>query len=637
MFRSSRASLPFCLFCIFLLVLGVSGNPRTAQVEAVTTLNFPAGFMPSVTEYGANGNDSLDDTAAIQRALDDNRRDENGESIHDDYYGRPKALYFPPGEYLVSDTLDWIGCCVTLQGAGQQATVIRLVDGAADFGDVNAPKPIIFTPDGNMSFRQNVRDLTIDTGSGNPGALGIDWIANNSGSISDVTIRSGDGAGYAGLDMRRAWPGPCLVKNVNIEGFEYGIIIYHAEYGPTFENITLRNQRQAGIFNSGNTLAIRKLQSENSVPAILSFERWASLIVLDSELNGGAADRSAIEAAGYVYARNLTTSGYSSAIALDGAVVPGLRHNEYISGEVYQLFDGPQHSLSLPIAETPQFHDANMDNWARFEPQHYGDTNGLQELLNAGKSTIYFPFGGYYSYNERAVTVPDSVRRIIGFSSVMNGDDRGENGGSVRFIVEGDSDIPLIVEGFGYGIKIEHRGKRPLVLKYGHYRYTAQPGAGDLYLEDVGIDGVRFQPGQRIWARQFNNESFGPKIVNDSAQLWILGLKTERTGTVIETINGGKTELLGTLIYPAAPFSGEEKQKAAFVSRDAQMSLIYSVSTYCEGCGYDIQIEETRDGETRQILTSAFPGRMPLFAGFPEAAPPGDERVYLPLVLRPGS
>ena len=590
----------------------------TQQTATTNAVPFPNDFMVNIkTAYGAKGDGTTDDTLAIQRALDD-KRVENGEPIYSDYYGRPKALYFPPGTYLVQDTLEWVGCCVTLQGAGSGESIIKLKNGASGFNNPDEPKPIIKTPKGNMSFRQNVWDMEFDTGKNNTGAVGIDYIANNTGSIRNVTITSGDGKGKVGIDMSRAWPGPLLIKDVRINGFDYGIYTKHAEYGPTFENITLANQKVAGIYNEGNTLAIRNMQSTNSVPAIISTKNWSSLIVLDSRFTGGTSDVSAIESEGHVYARNVTAEGYQSAVKMQDTVIPGNKQNEYVSDKIYSLFDSPQHSLNLPIRETPTYHDNDMNNWGKFTTKHYGDTGNLQDLLNSGKSTIYFPFGGYFSYNERAVTVPASVKRIVGFSSVVNGDAKGENSGGIRFIVEEDSTEPLIIEQFGYGIKVDHRSPRPVAIKHGAFQYTAEPDAGDLYIEDVVMGNFRMQASQNVWARQYNNESKGTKIVNDGGNLWILGLKTERPDTVIETTSGGKTELLGTLIYPSRPFSDEEQQNAAFINRDSSMSLIYSTSTYCDNCGYEIQVEETRDGQTRKLMSSDFPGRMPLYVGYKE-------------------
>lgn len=575
---------------------------------------FPSDFnLANVkTDYGAKGDGVTDDTAAIQRALDD------GRTTNQDYYGKPKALYFPAGTYLVSNALQWNGCCVSWQGQGAGVSIIKLKDKTAGYGDPSAPKAMIKTPGGNSSFRQNISDLTVDTGKNNLGAIGIDYISNNSGSLMNVTIQSGDGKGKVGLDMSRQWPGPCLIKKVEINGFDYGIYTKNAEYGPTFENITLKNQKVAGIRNEGNTLAIRKLQSNNTVPAIQNQESWGSVIVLDGSFQGGSASVSAIENKGYLYARNVVTSGYQSAIRSKGNVVPGTSATEYVSDKTYSLFDSPQGSLKLPIEETPTFNDDNLANWGKFSPRWYGDTDNLQSLLDSGKSTIYFPSGGYFAYNKKVVTVPPTVRRIVGFSSIVN---TGPDGGGIVFRIEGNSDQPLIIEQFGYGISVEHASARTVVLKNGNYKYSDFSGAGKLFLEDVETGTLNLNYPHKVWARQLNVESLDAsrtKITNFGATLWILGLKTEGKGTVINTSVGGKTELLGTLIYPVQEFSADEKKQPAFINNDSSESLIYSLSVYGANRNYDIQVEETRNGTKRQLLSKDLPGRMPLFVGYPK-------------------
>ena len=45
--------------------------------------------------------------------------------------------------------------------------------------------------------------MTIDTGSGNPGAVGLDHISNNVGGVEHLRIVSADGDGLVGFDFSR--------------------------------------------------------------------------------------------------------------------------------------------------------------------------------------------------------------------------------------------------------------------------------------------------------------------------------------------------------------------------------------------------------------------------------------------------
>lgn len=590
------------------------GNNPSTEVFLLESVRHPADAAKSIKEYGAVGDGVTDDTAAIQAALDDQR------SQDIDYYGRPKGLYFPTGTYLVSNTLSWRGCCVLLQGDGPGNTIIQLKSQASGFQDAGNPKPVILTPAGNMSFRQNIRDLTIHVGAQNPGAVGVDWIANNTGALYNVRIVSPDRSGALGLAMSRAWPGPALIKRVHIEGFRTGIHVAHAEYGPTFEKVTLQDIQQVGILNDGNTLALRHLVFRNVPQAITSQKTWSVIIMLNSVLEGVGQALPAITSEGLVYLRGVTCQGFPSAVVVGSNTQPCAGElNEFYSGETLALFSTTPlpKSLGLPISESPVFHSDDHSTWGAFRPRHYGDTGELQALFNSGKTTIYFPAGGYFSYNEREILVPSTVRKIVGYSSVINGDAAGANGGGIRFVVADSSAEPLLIEGFGYGVTVDHRGSRPVKIAHGAYEYLAQAGAGNLYIEDIVGGPFTFFPGQKIWARQFNNEVRATKIINQGADLWILGLKTETPQIVISTRQGGRTELLGTVIYPADQFTDSEKQLPAFEAIDAQMSLLYSESVYCSGCGYPIHIREQRGSEVKTAPRDSFSGRQ-LYIGYPQ-------------------
>jgi Pectate lyase superfamily protein len=568
--------------------------------------------MTSVKTYGAVGDGVTDDTAAIQKALSDGRSNASG-----DYYGVPKALYFPPGTYLVSNTLQWVGCCVTLQGSGSSSSIIRLAPDSSGFNNTAAPKPMILTPLGNQSFRQNVWDLGLTIGSGNPGATALTYVSNNIGSIHNVFVKSEDGKGHAGIDLTQHYAGPLMIRNTEIQGFDVGIDLQNAEYSATMEGITLTSQNIAGIRNSNQLINIRGLTSTNKVPAITNSGGF--VVLLDGTLSGGVGTVPAIETDNTMFVRNVASSGYEATLQDTSTSTPTLH-----KGTLAHLVVGTPSTLTgtasstngldLAVQETPTFTSTSLSDWAVFTPKWYGDTSGLQAVLNSGKHTVYFPFAAYFSYNEADITVPDTVDRIVGFSSVVN-TGAGTNGGGIRFVVTSNSTQPLVIEQFGYGIKIDHRGSRPVVLKDAFINdYASYPGAGKLFLEDIGINSFNIQKGQQAFVRQLDNEISATKISNLGGSLWILGLKTEKAGTVINTASGGETELLGGLIYPAVAVPSTQP---AFVSTDAQTSYIYKESVYCSGCGYSIQVQETRSGVTKQITalnSNSF--RMPLFIGY---------------------
>lgn len=574
----------------------------------------------SVKDFGARGDGIADDTAAIQAALNATRTNPDGtpnQPSPDDYNGRPRFVYLPAGTYKVSNTLRWVGCCLTFRGDGAGATTIRLVDGAPGFGNAATPKAVIQTESGNESFRQMVMDLAVDVGSRNPGAIGINYVSSNNGAMRNVLVRSTDGRGYAGLGMERSWTGPALIRDVEVRGFDHGVRVGPGEYGVTFEGLTLRGQRVAGILNRYGALNIRDLLSVNTVPALVGSEVQGHFALLDARLEGGAAGTSAVQTQSEAYLRNVTSTGYAQALSVRGTPVAGTTVVEHAT-RYHRAITGGTASLKLPYTDTPAGVSVPAAQWFRFpDAADYGNLRKLQGYLDSGTQTLYFPFGVYFSYNEVAVTVPATVKRIVGFSSVINSDSRGTNGGGLRLIVEAGSPDPLVIEQFGYGVKVDHRGPRTVIVKHGQYRYQNGPGSGDVVFEDVVLNPQVFTAPKRVWARQLNIETIGgrtAKIDNRGAQVWVLGFKTEGGGPIFTTSAGGSTELLGGFMLPNVA----ETEFPAFTCDNARMSLSYRYEAYDAGGvnrKHTVQYREIRNGTTRDLRTDVdLPRRIGLIA-----------------------
>ena len=598
------------------LVRRVGGGVRGAQLVAGPIARPADFFRPthsplsgrSVKDFGAKGDGVTDDTAAIQAALNDQRTNPDGspnQPSPDDYNGRPRFVYLPAGTYKVSNTLKWVGCCFTLRGDGAGATTIRLANNTPGFNSLSAPKAVVQTELGNESFRQMVMDLAVDTGTGNPGAIGINYVANNSGAMRNVLVKSGDGQGYAGLGMERSWTGPALIRDVEVRGFDHGVRVGPGEYGVTFEGLTLRNQRVAGIRNQYGALAIRDLVSVNSVPAYVGTEVQGHLALVDANLGGGAAGANAIDSRSEVYLRNVVADGYARILKFRDTLVAGLGLVEYAS-RYDRALTGAMNGLNLSVLETPVGPATPAADWFRFpDGADYGNLRRLQQYLDTGPETLYFPFDTYFSYNEVAVTVPATVKRIVGFSSVINSDARGSNGGGLRLIVEANAVDPLVIEHFGYGVKVEHRGPRTVVLKHGKYRYSHVAGSGALMLEDVELNPQVFASPKQVWARQLNIETIGSrtaKIDNQAAQLWMLGFKTEGGGPIFKTSGTGMTELIGGFMLPNVA----ETESPAFTCDNARMSLSYRYEAYDAGGvnrKHSVQFREVRGDRTLDLRT----------------------------------
>ena len=239
--------------------------------------------------------------------------------------------------------------------------------------------------------------------------------------------------------------------------------------------------------------------------------------------------------------------------------------------------------------------------------------------MDSGKSTIYFPMG-QYKLNE-AITVPATVKKILGFESFIN---LNQKELQAAITVAEDSRDPLIIEGLLIdNTAIEHNSKRTLAIKHTKFgkknQLNSYPKSGKLFLEDVQMN-LQVNNNQQVWARQLNSETLfegKTKITNSGGRLWILGLKTEGKGTVIKTTEGGETELLGTLIYPVEEFDHSEQQQAAFINKNSSHSLIYSVSVHGAKRNYNIQVQETQKDQTKKLYSRDIKDlKIPLFTGY---------------------
>lgn len=151
----------------------------------------------------------------------------------------------------------------------------------------------------------------------------------------------------------------------------------------------------------------------------------------------------------------------------------------------------------------------------------------------------------------------------------------------------------------------EHAFPGALVIKHavpgGGGRTYRSKGGGKAFFEDITGQGCEFEPGQKAFFRQFNPEHYYmPGAVNDGADVVILGLKTEGYLPAVETINGGRTDILGGLLYPAWGRRGYEPE-GAFLVNNGSLSFSLVGSKFREGNMYPILVRETQNGETRKL------------------------------------
>lgn len=156
---------------------------------------------------------------------------------------------------------------------------------------------------------------------------------------------------------------------------------------------------------------------------------------------------------------------------------------------------------------------------------------------------------------------------------------------------------------------------KSLVVKHlrtnsGELYRTAPHGSGKLFVEDVVARKIALTSQQQpVFMRQINPESRQWILRNHGASLWILGLKTEGYGTIVETTNGGRTEVLGGLVYPAWAPPPEHNQpgphEPAFINDESDFCAFFATEAWKRHWNYMEPVRERRREHTRVLTLEA--------------------------------
>ena len=598
-----------------------------AELDNATDHRFPVtSFVIDVTQppYRAKGDGKSDDTAAIQKALND-------------VMGLHKILYLPNGTYLVSATLHWTNKNSNtqpawgfnwVQGQNPLKTVIRLKDDT--FTDPMKPKAVMWCGGFGSAdwFHNYVQDMTFDVGRGNPGAVGLQFYSNNSGAVRNVAIVSQDGKGMSGLDLaHRDMNGPLLVRNVIVHGFAIGIQTGRAVNSQTFERVTVTGQSRFGFDNEGQAISIRQLKSENAVPAVRSY---GVLSIIEADLQGrdGAKNLPAIinYNGGRVGLRDVTTSGYGRALGdvatpdfvaafrITGADKPGSEGpniTEYFSHPATSPFGDQAKSLRLPVQETPDVPwddpktGAVADKFGADPTGQQDSSDAFQKAIDSGATTVFLP--GFYAL-EKPIVIHGKVRRLLGTGAWIDYNSKSKP----DIIVADGNEKAVVIEHFAnINGGVEIKTDRSVVIRSVGTHITHR-GKGPLFLEDVATGDLKLQPGHKVWARQLNVENEGTHVMNDGGELWVLGYKTERGGTLLHTLGGGRSEVFGTFSYTTTA----GKLAPMFLTEDSAAFAFFAEVCYT-GDPFTTLVREKRKGVIKEVKRGD--GNVTPYVGVPGA------------------
>lgn len=530
--------------------------------------------QPPEGHPAAKGDGRTDDTRALQEAM---------EYAVQEYVkvGWRKQnviqIYLPNGQYVVSDMVcysdaqahwsdgrrkGWEPCNIRIMGQSRVGVEIRLKDKAKGFADPSSPRPILAFNHPEADFNNGVafnalRNVKVNAGRGNPGAIGVQFIGANSATVANVTITAEDRGGVCALYMPLGSV-HAYHHDITIEKYRLGISIEfdHDVYN-AFEYLTLKNQGECAIRQEGGGLYLRRMlcdQTESGSAAVRLLTDGPQLGVYDSLLcgKGKAAVMQSKAEDQMTLLRKCRIEGYRLAVD-HPEKEKDCRAGDislYVSEKIISFRGGKGNFHDeLPVAELPHITwEADAAEWAIVEAGNSEDhTKAVQKALDSGKACIFFP-EQYYRITA-PLKVPASVRQLRFMRAKLSYKAEME-------INEGSRE-PLLIDGLsGAQFHVYRNSSRPIVLSECSLDINTSTEINtpqDLHVINctgIGAEDGFCGPNQSVWARGINNEEAPKNEPHDffcnGGKLWIFGYKTEgKPVTVLEVSNGGTAEVLG--------------------------------------------------------------------------------------------
>lgn len=530
------------------------------------------------------------------------------------------VLYFPPGTYKITGDIQWVrsgtwGGGVGIFGAGIGQTIFSVPNSTSAFSSAAAPVPIFRSAseysgtsgsegEGNEGFCNYFQDFTIQVGTGNPGCIGIDFLASNGGGGKRLFISEPTGTAYAGLLLSRAYVGPSLFEDCEVDGFVTPVdcgddgtsglawLLGTNQYSIGFNNLTLKQAAgTAQLIRMGEeTLNIDGLTVANlaggacTVPIAKYNTNQARLNIIDwTPGNGSGVPAIDNTADGYFYQRNPlgSPSGWTAMIKNGSTLVPFQSAEWFTGTNIPNAFGQVNQGLDLTVPAIPVYNDSAdpPSGWASVatygavltaSPSTTDYSTEINAAMASGAATVYFPGNLIDNSTNQwwaapGITVPASVQRIIiGSNTILRGS------AYTSFWNIETRTTPLFFECFG-GMRndrptsgattLTYNGNQPLVFNWVQYA-VGNPfgfvinGTGPVFLKNF-ITAHRQGPGSFVYAWQLNNEAPGNTInpqgiayplgrtYNNGGTLRVFGMKTENWGTLMLGDAGHHTEIIG--------------------------------------------------------------------------------------------
>ncbi len=598
-------NLPVLRMCAFWMLMPV-------WVLIAEEIVFPGnteGVINVVDKYDIDNSGRTDVTAKLQRALNENQ----------DW----KVLYLPKGTYLVSNTIKGKICAKRgyssfgpiLTGESREGTVIKLKDGTWPEDKINIkdypknPTDQVVLHSGdctNTTFKKAFRNFTINIGKNNAGAIGLVFVASNSGLVADVNIVSEDGQGSIGLSLTGVENGPSSARSIYVRGFKRGV---YAATGVlmSMSQVTVEGATEYGFVNRW-ACAVDSLLIRTSGRAILN-NRDGRLSVLNGNFIGNGSDTVAVENWGKGYFQNIKISDfkhfhnpplYEQNPAPDGPSI-----EEYASHENQGLFYSPKRSMRIPIEYPPMpKRETNLSRWANVDSYKASGVSDEQAMIKAfnesGVTSVFFPKSGTNRL-QNDITLPGKIAWVEGGGGkILGGRKIGSltiSNGSAPVVVLRNMDLRNNQDRKTIGFVINT--SRTVILESVYGNVTVK-GTGKVFIYDllgkVEVD----NPQAKVWVRKINQEYRGGIVVKRGT-LWALGFKSEgfQNDPKVLVQAGGTCEIFSFLNYNCGHALPAGFNQALFKVVDGNFAVANIQQQGCNSPVYDKLVIETRKGVTR--------------------------------------
>jgi LysM repeat protein len=559
----------------------------------------------------------------------------------------------------------------TITAVGTNSITLSLSPGTTAVGtSLRALTPMIFTQsaeasgvqNGNEGYHNVLENFTIDTSAtGNTGAIGISYLANNLGAIRNVTVL-GTGASAdqgTGIDVTRQNTGPALIENVAITGFNFGIDVANNTTGITLEHITFDGQLSGAIRNNNNLVAASALwvKSGGGSAAITNAALDGMIDIANSRFDQTGSSLIANSAGGAISIHN--TNFAVAQTNLGGA-------SSGVNGVMVAQTWTAGNNLYLPLTiDTPivPYDPASQwsaptsgmsAQWTEEVTTPIDATGYINTALQCSKSgttsTLYLPHGIWYIASP--IQIPSWVGRIIGMDStirVLPSASANFPAGTPMFEVVSSSSTScpyaptLVIEriafdGSGitvapYAVRVDapltgYAARNVVVRDISGISLTLNvsrvAGGGELFVDDITGDPISLDGTNYFFGRQFDSEAniycsqpttnCKPRLTNNLAPAWILGFKTEGPSNVVNSLGTtppyAVTEIVGAFTNTAPSSTGTVPGTTCAQSGNVISSTASTSATYILAAGAALEtsfIEDVIPVGSQTVATQSYP------------------------------